>query len=228
MSRRPSSPPSTGLPGRRLLAGAIAAALALTGLTALPAAAEEDTAGTAELTIEGAVVVVPDESGTGTDQVTLVTETGDRIELDAPAAEPLTTGDQVVVDLRVEGDLAQLVTETGTPDEAAAVVAEAHSEPVEVTGIDVTVPVDAVTQAQSHTVDIMSIAPSGHARPDLSGIDAMVGRLSEFWASQSNRQVAGITRNADVRFGTMPAEALRTSGGGHGVSPPAARSMRSR
>lgn len=192
--------------GTRIVALIAAGAIAFTGLVATPAAASAATAvGEIEVDLEGALRVVADESGENHgDTVTLITEAGAEIELAGDELEGASSGDLFKGTITVEGDAAVAVAEADTAADVEEAVAEHQNAPLEVSEAAMTPAVQAAVAAASHFVDVIYLAPAGHAQPTVPDIDAAITRLSDFWRTQSNGQVSGISRPTAVRYATLP------------------------
>ncbi|MCU4671521.1 hypothetical protein ACFQRL_02795 [Microbacterium fluvii] len=197
----------------RPAAWAAAIALALSSFVA-PSATAATPDLPSETALEGVLQVLPDETGlghadTGTptgDTVVLVTDDGTRVELVGEPVQHAVSGDRFEGVVEVTDAIAQAID--GDPDEAAlgSVVAEASEAldtPLEVVEAELTPTVQAAAAAAAHTVDVMYLAPAGSAVPTASAIDAAIARLSEYWSSQSDGQIAQVTRASDVKYATM-------------------------
>jgi len=183
---------------RRILAIFAATAVVAGGFAAAPAvAAEPEPDLTVEL--EGVVRVLPDESGKGgPNLVTLHTESGAEIELTGADVDGIATGSTFQGTVAVEATVADAVAEADTIQEVEEAVAQEQTEPVEVIDAVIEPPLAAAVSAATHTVDVMWLGPAGTA-PALADVDAFVARMSDFWKTQSNGQVAAITRPQTYR-----------------------------
>ena len=190
---------------RGFTAMAAAAALTAAGLIAAPAASAAPTTAAAEhaLAIEGVIRVIPDETGSGVDEVAVVTESGAEIDITGVEVDGAVTGTAFEGTVALEGEVAAAAADADTAEAAEAAVAEAQTEPVEILEAEITPPTEAAVAAAAHTVDVMWLAPSGYARPALADVDAMVSRLDDFWRTQSDGQISGFT--GTVKFGTVSA-----------------------
>ena len=56
---------------------------------------------------------------------------------------------------------------------------------------------------RAHTLDVVWIAQPGTLVPSTADLQAAVGRLSEFWVSQSAGQISGITVRTSIQFRTV-------------------------
>lgn len=215
--------------GRRATAGVAAFVVVLGLLIAVPAAADDTVDGLpASISLTGLLMVTPVEpepqraGNTDLDHelptanvVTLVTANGTRVELTGSTVANAVSGDRfqgtVAVSTSLRDAIAgrslgeRLPTDAG---QLAELVAETSAD------ADVALPVTAATlteaavsasAAKTHTVDVMYLRPSGDPKPSPAAVDAVLGRLKEFWGSQSNSQVSDLTRPTAVRFATRPA-----------------------
>jgi len=204
----------------RALAILTATAIAVLGLPVSAAsAAETPVPGTAA--VEGVIRVLPNEEGMSSPEgthvtenvVTLVTSEGTAVELtgaDIAGAETGATFEGIVT---VTPKVAALV-EAAPAAELGEHVAQAAAEldvPLKVSDATLAPVTESAAAAKTHTIDVMYVKDSADGAlpfPAQADIAAAVDRASEYWTSESNGQVAGITRPSSVKYAAAPASLL--------------------
>lgn len=198
-------------PGRRatrIPAILLATALALFGstTTTAPAAAEQPET----LDVRGVLRVTANEGAHAPEgtTVTLVTDDGTMIELTGPEVAGVASGTSFEGAIEVPAELARHVADADSNTEAVEIVASEQTAPVEVVSAAIEAPVAAAVTARTHKVDVIWAAPSGYAKPNAAAIDEWVSRMSDFWSSQSNGQVAAVIRETSVIYATRSTKQL--------------------
>lgn len=226
--RHRAGPPVPARRRRGALLGSAVVALLLQPAIALPSAAAEPVDLPSAVRLEGVLVVTPVEPEPTSDHelpqppptgnaVTLVTSDGAAVELTGEATAEARSGDRfrgtVAVDSAVrEAIRRRPAAEPGAPTvDVEELVAEASAtldRPLRVVKASLSPGARASSAATAHTVDVFYFHASGQPVPPASAVDAMVARLSEFWQSESNGQLAGIARPLAVKSATVPAARL--------------------
>ncbi|QKJ20298.1 cell wall-binding repeat-containing protein [Microbacterium hominis] len=162
--------------------------------------------------------------------VTLFTDDGARVVLDASAVrafDDAASGTRVTATVSVPAPVAsgvadQVVDRGLTLDAAATaelVAAEAASQDAVLEVVDATLstPVEAAPDGgadpsappalraltpRPHTVDVLWLTQAGTAAPPTSDITAAIGRLNSFWTTQSNGQISQIAVRTSVQVRT--------------------------
>ncbi|MFT4220932.1 MAG: hypothetical protein QM611_10485 [Microbacterium sp.] len=198
-----------GAANRAGATGIMAASVVVLGLLApAPAAAVAETP--ARVPLEGVLKVTPVEpDATGGGAVVLVTADGARVELTGDAVASAVSGDRfdgtVVVSEEVRAEVARRTARSRTADaaELGELVADVSADTgaaLQVAAAEVEPSVSSSTAATAHTVDVLYAGLPGGDAPSTSVVDDLVERLDEFWVSQSNGQIAEVTRPLPVQY----------------------------
>lgn len=205
---------SVGLRGliRRATVGVAASVVIMQVVGAPPAAAESRLP--PDVPLSGRLIVRAVEPGPRpAGNVTLVTTDGTRVRLTGDAVAGAVSGDRFQGTVAVSSSLrdsiarrsgGRLPTDAGALGELVADASADADAALRVTAATLTPASVSPTAAKSHTVDVMYLRPSGSPAPSPAAVDAVLGRLKEFWVSQSNGQIANVTRPAAVKFTTQP------------------------
>lgn len=150
--------------------------------------------------------------------VTLHTPEGTSVELTGAAVADAHSGERFRGTVRVDQAVATVIerkaAERPVPQEAAelgelvADVSVALDKPLRVVKATTASVVQPAVAAKAHTVDIMYVHAAGTSAPSAAAVDAMVARLGEFWKSESNGQISGITRPGATKTVTLPESQL--------------------
>ncbi|SDH54161.1 M12 family metallo-peptidase [Microbacterium sp. 77mftsu3.1] len=208
------------IPARsRVLAILTATAIVVLGLPVSAASAAEP-AIPGVVALEGVIRVLPDEEGMASPEgthatentVTLVTEEGTTVELTGTKVGTAETGAAFTGTVTVAPKVAALV-EPVPAEDLGEQVAQAAAEldvPLKVTSATLAPPTAAAAAPKAHTVDVMvfqdSSRPAGYGSD--SDVDKAVGRLSEYWTSESGGQVSTIRRANAVKRDSVPESLL--------------------
>ena len=220
--------------GRRGFAGRAAAVVAafvvVLQLIATTPAAADDPGLPAAVPLTGLLMVTPvepkpqraghanpdrvDHAELSANVVTLVTTAGTRVEVTGNAVADAISGDRFAGTVAVSASVRKAVAARNggvplptDPAELAELVAQTSADEGAVLRVTTaSLAKAAVTAAttKAHSVDVMYLSPSG-AAPTSAVVDAVRGRLKEFWGSQSNGQISDITRPVAVKSATLPA-----------------------
>ena len=153
---------------------------------------------------------IPLDPRAATSIVTLVTDDA-RVQVTGDALAGAISGTTFDGTVAVPASVAQAVDQTpptpGGPPVARIITekAEAASVAMEVVDAELTPPVAPVASATAHTLDVMYLAPAGHAVPTANDVDGLVSRMSEYWVSQSNGQISKVIRPTNLLVRTATA-----------------------
>ncbi|HEY3339329.1 MAG TPA: M12 family metallo-peptidase [Propionicimonas sp.] len=150
--------------------------------------------------------------------VELFTEGGAAVELTGAALAGARSGDRLHGTVEVGGAITSAIARrsavASVPHDSAewgelvADTSAALKLPLRVVSAEITSVSQPAAAAKAHTVDVMYVHAADQGVPSVSSVDAMVARLGEFWSSQSDGQVAGISRPLAMKSATVSSTRL--------------------
>lgn len=150
--------------------------------------------------------------------ITLHTPEGTSVELTGAAVADARSGERFRGTVRVDQAVATVIERDAAVQEAPPEGAElgelvadtsaALDRPLRVVTAATTMVVQPTAAAKAHTVDIMYVHAAGQSTPSTTLVTAMVSRLSEFWASESNGQISGISQPLVMKTAVVPESLL--------------------
>ncbi|MGC3994299.1 MAG: hypothetical protein QM779_09370 [Propionicimonas sp.] len=152
------------------------------------------------------------------DTVTLFTDGGASVEITGDALAGARSGDRfhgtVAVDRPIADAIAdhaavrEVPADEGELGELVADTSATLRRPLRTVQARITAVSHPAATAKAHTVDIFYAHTASQAVPTTAEADAMVSRLGEFWSSQSDGQVTGITRPLAMKSAVVASSRL--------------------